>query len=132
MPGNAFVKNRLVEHSRSSSIISTFIEEFEGIFTSKEAKWDKVKIVFSWLKEEAKNARYFSDINAIDKCRRISESFFSRVEKMEIKVRSESKEVNNELRKRFDELRVVRKGTKRKLFSVLTYEHEHDKVPPSR
>lgn len=131
MPSNTSSKKRLVEHSKSL-IISMFFEEFENIFTDNEPNWNKIKVIFQWLREEAKNARYFSDINAIDKCRRISESHFSRIKIIEARVRKESKRVNHELRRRFDELRTTKKGAKKKILSVLTYEHKHDKVPPSR
>jgi hypothetical protein len=109
-----------------------FFEEFEDAFTNSEPSWCEVKMIFEWLREEAQNARYFSDINAIDKCRRISESHFSKGESMKVNVRNESKKVNSRLRERFDELRIIRTSRKSKLFSLLAYEQEHDKAPPPR
>jgi hypothetical protein len=132
MVSTVYVKTRLVKYSRSSSLISLFFEEFEDAFTNNELNWHEVKMIFEWLREEARNARYFYDINAIDKCRRISESYFSKVESIEVNVRNESKKVNRELRKRFDELRIIRRSRKSKLFSLLAYEQEHDKAPPPR
>jgi hypothetical protein len=132
MANNVYTKNRLVKYSQSSSIVSLFFEEFEDVFTENESSWDEVKMIFKWLREEARNARYFSDINAIDRCRRISESYFSKVESIKVNVRTESKKVNCELRKRFDELRITRRSRKSKLLSLLAYEHEHDKTPPPR
>lgn len=132
MVSKVFVKKKLVKHTKSGHIISLFFEEFEDTFTSNEQDWDKVKIIFDWLKEEARNARYFSDINAIDKCRRISESYFSKIECIKTNVLKESRKVNRELRKRFDELRTTRKSRKGKLFSLLESEHEHEKALPPR
>ena len=132
MAGKVFVKKKLVSHTKSGHIISLFFEEFEDTFTSDEQEWDKVKIIFSWLKEEARNARYFSDINAIDKCRRISESYFSKKEGIKRQVIRESRKVNRELRKRFDELRTTRKSRRGKFLSLLESEHEHEKALPPK
>jgi hypothetical protein len=123
-------KTKLVHKARSNSIIGIFVEEFQEIFIIENPTFEQIKLVFDWLKEEAKCAMYFSDINALNKCRRFAESNFSKLEYFKKMVWKESRIVNRELMKRFEELRTIRKSTKGRL-PIFEGQREEVKALPS-
>lgn len=132
MDSKTYSKTKFFKFKKTNSINSLFLEEFEHLFACGEPKWEDIRVIFTWLKEEAQNARYFSDINAVDECRRKAEGQFSKYLMIKSKVCNESIKVNRELRKRFDALRETKKAGRGKLLSVLAYEQEYDKKPPPR
>jgi hypothetical protein len=132
MVDKACDKNKFIRFKKSNLINSLFFEEFEHLFTCTDPSWEDIRMIFNWLKEEAQNARYFSDINAIDECRRTAEGQFSKFFRIKSKVCNNSMKVNRELRKRFDTLRETKKAGRGKLLSVIAYEQENNKTPPPR
>lgn len=129
MTSEFLIKKRLFKRTQHDSIMAVFIAEFQSVFLSDKPTWEEIKPIFDWLKNEAKCARYFADINAIDRCRRFTESHFLRSTPVKKKVWKESKTVNHELLNRFEELRTIKKSTKGKL-SLFEGESERERIIP--
>lgn len=124
--------DKLAHETTDASIIEAFIEEFQYILLDEDPCWEEMKMAFDWLREEAKNATCFTNINTLNRCRRLAESAFCwKVKNERRRVWKESKKVNRELMKRFETLRTTRKSMKGKL-PVFEAHREEEKVPPSK
>lgn len=91
----------------------------------------QLKQVFDWLRQEAKCAISFSEINELNKCRRMCESSFSKFEPLKTVAWNESKSVGRDLKKRFEELRTTRKSTKGR-FPIFEGHREEEKALPQQ
>lgn len=122
-------KKRFWTHHRS--IAEAFFDEFEDTFMKQRPSWKEVKLALDWLKNEAKYARNFTDIEAVNECRRKTEAHFSRFVHFRKKVLKESQNVNCKLKRASEELRIIRRNTLRK-FYVFEARHEEEKAPVER
>ena len=107
----------------------TFMAKYERLFNKTDPKWWEVKAVFEWLKHEGKCSKSFEDLEEVDRLRRVTESHFSRFKFLREKTEKASKNVNKELKKRFEELRQVHTKKRGKGW-ILEGESEEDKAPP--
>ena len=112
-----------------SNIEETFMAKFERLFKKTKPEWGEVKVVFDWLKHEGICSKSFEDLEAIDKLRRGTESHFAQFKFLRKKVEKESKLVNSELKKRYEELRQIHLKRRGKV-PIVEGEHEVDKIPP--
>jgi hypothetical protein len=112
-------------------IEENFNKRFGRIFKRKNPKWPEVAPIFDWLRHEASCARELEHLRMIDRLRRLTEERFSQFKRLQKNVDKESRKVNEEQKKRDEQLRTVasRKGGK---VAVFEGENERERVPPSK
>ena len=113
------------------SIERAFWEKYERIFEKTNPRWGEVYLIFKWLKDESKYAKFFEDIENLDELRRVVEAHFSQFKTLRKKVEKESRNVNRELKKRYEELRQKSERIGAKI-PFLGAEKEEEKVPPPK
>jgi hypothetical protein len=115
----------------TDEIQENFIKRFGKIFEKTNPKWPEVAPIFYWLKHEASCARELDHLRTIDRLRRLTEERFSQFKRLQKNVDKESRKVNEEQRKRDEQLRTTasRKGGK---VAVFGGESEKERVPPSK
>ena len=126
---NILTRKRLLREAHSKSLVEAFVEEFQEVLVTEKPTVRQVKQVFDWLRQEGKCAVFFSEINALNKCRRMSELSFSKFEHLKTLTWSESKCVGRDFMKRFEELRTIRKSTKGRL-PIFEGSREEEKALP--
>lgn len=128
---DTYGKKRLLRETHSKSLVEAFIEEFQEELVMENPTVKQLKQVFDWLRQEAKCAVSFSEIDQLNKCRRMGESSFSKFEHLKALAWNESKSVGKDLMGRFEELRTIRKSTKGR-FSLFEGHREEEKALPQQ
>jgi hypothetical protein len=119
----------LLHGTHAESIVEAFLAEFEEVLFAEKPTIENVKQVFEWLRQEGQCAITFSEINALNKCRRLSEQTLSKFTWLKKATWRESKSVGRELMRRFEELRTTRKNTKGRI-PLFEGQKEEEKALP--
>jgi hypothetical protein len=131
MSANILTRKRLLREAHTKSLVEAFIEEFQDVLVMENPTVRQVKQVFDWLRQEGKCAVSFSEINALNKCRRMGELSFSKFEPLKTLTWNESKSVGRGFMKRFEELRTIRKSTRGRL-PIFEGHREEEKALPQQ
>lgn len=115
----------------SNSILKIFSQEFKGVFADENPVTEDICQVFEWLKNEARNALSFTDLNIINYCRRHAEKNFSKSIESKKVVWKKSRGVSRELTHRFDELRTTKKVIKGRFAIFQGHKEEEKTLPPN-
>lgn len=119
----------LLHGTHAESLVEAFLAEFEEVLITENPTIENVKQVFEWLRQEGRCAITFSEINALNKCRRMSEQMFSKFNLLKKATWTESKSVGRELMRRFEELRTTRKSTKGRIPIFEGHKEEEKALP---
>jgi len=122
-------KEILLHGTHAESLVEAFLAEFEEVLITETPTIENIKQVFEWIRQEGKCAVSFSEINALNKCRRKSELMFSKFEFLKKATWNESKSVGRELMRRFEELRTIRKSTKGRIPIFEGHKEEEKALP---
>lgn len=110
-------------------IEQTFHDRFDKIFEKRDPTWGEIAALFSWLKHEASCARKFEHLEVIDDLRRLTESQFSQFKHLRKKVDKESRNVNESIKKRDEQLRTIASRKKGRV-PLIEGEKEEERIPP--
>lgn len=113
------------------SIEKNFRKRFEKAFRKRNPDWKKdVEPIFRWLRFHGKNARRNMDCDTYEALAMETSTHFSQFGRLKDKVDFEYRKTIEEITKRSDNLRTVRKKKRGKFLAEA--EIEEEKVPPEK
>ena len=114
----------------NSFISRSFRKKFNETFRKRKPDWkSNVKPIFLWLQMRAKTARYFHQLDELEKLATRTYEHFSKFEDLEKNVTEEYHRTLEEIKKRDESLRTVREREKGKI-SIISGEKEKERIPP--